>query len=1245
MRKFLTQLCVASTLVIMCVGVVGAQQEQVFERYSVSESPYIYDALSADNTSSFTDLSNEKDYFDDGGSNLFGYDDGVILLGNFGGQDPAEQKFLPAPTNFMSELFTTVGILNTNGSFLFPRAVEGSAGGNVTIDPVWSPLGSGFYTNSTVWSRVFAFGGDLDMRDDEALLLMGARGVAPNRLIILEWRNALIVGTTTRVTFQIILQETSATPEIDIVFGPIDGSVPNSIFYTGINHGTAASPDDNVIGKDFDGDEGNYIASRWVGGEWESSSDVDSPYGTRGAWPTKNIRYCLAPYLGAEALEATIFDADANPDDVVNLGDAVVKKYRISNPSASDDAVKITMRVIGPDAASYSVFPSSVVAVNPGTSQLFDIIFEPKGFGYQNAEVEIVISTTDAAECPFVKEPVYLELRGRVPGLAALDPPAMIDFGEVGVQSNTLRSEALFYNESQVDIRYYFSGPIPNDTEFSIDGATGTPPTLSGIVSPGETVELPARFQPTEQGRQQANVDLWYESVDGAIQAANQQIALFGDATPTRIQVRLGDDLNHSGTGSVIARNGESSVGETPNYRNFFVKNTGASAVISVENFIFYNLNMDDKVDGRIRVRWTQGFGLGEALLSRDFFVERQQAGTWIRVEDDDRVTLTAGEELPMRVVFAPHRPGIKFVRMFFNTDATVDQNFSPIETFDPGDNVTPQLMSYDLYGFRARNSLLQQLSSVEFKPTEVGEERVGAYLEVQNVGDSRLLIEDVMMLPGDEDFKVDQVFPNSERLENGKYVIPVDGKDSIWLSFNPLRAGTRFSTLFLHSNDSTETGDELVGKRFIQVFGLATANAQMSVATDGLPLFESLSAIVDVPSTYQTADITVQHDGGPQLNITELEIAGPDAADFRVVSTDNLGPVDINDSRTITVQFAPQSRGQNKTAELIVRSNAAGGERVLDMVGIADVRLVGPADGTLFTDVRISTTESASEVVTITNDGTVDLEISSLSFSSADYSSGFSGATVPVGASVDITVDFSSSAAGDKSGTMTVNNNSTNDPALEIPLAGFIGLRQPSAEANVAVRTDIVNGVFLEKEVCIEVTNTGDLPLTLDAALTAISGPGADQYELGTVPTDPIDPGATVEICFIYKPTGEAANAVLSIVSNGDPSPLDVNINGTVTDVDDEPVAGLSFALEQNTPNPVRDKSLIRFMLPSRATVSLEIFDVRGERVAVLVDGEVLPAGQHEVTVDGASLLSGTYVYKLTSGEHSAMQTMQIVK
>ncbi len=85
-------------------------------------------------------------------------------------------------------------------------------------------------------------------------------------------------------------------------------------------------------------------------------------------------------------------------------------------------------------------------------------------------------------------------------------------------------------------------------------------------------------------------------------------------------------------------------------------------------------------------------------------------------------------------------------------------------------------------------------------------------------------------------------------------------------------------------------------------------------------------------------------------------------------------------------------------------------------------------------------------------------------------------------------------------------------------------------------------------------------------------------------------------------------------------------------------------FTLHQNYPNPFNPATSIRFDLAEASNVSLSVFNVAGQEVATLVNGN-LTAGSHTVNFDGANLTSGVYLYRLTAGSFTATQKMILMK
>jgi hypothetical protein len=80
------------------------------------------------------------------------------------------------------------------------------------------------------------------------------------------------------------------------------------------------------------------------------------------------------------------------------------------------------------------------------------------------------------------------------------------------------------------------------------------------------------------------------------------------------------------------------------------------------------------------------------------------------------------------------------------------------------------------------------------------------------------------------------------------------------------------------------------------------------------------------------------------------------------------------------------------------------------------------------------------------------------------------------------------------------------------------------------------------------------------------------------------------------------------------------------------------------NQPNPFNPSTTIKFSVPKAGRAALEVFDLRGRKVASLVDGE-LAVGEHSLQFSGEGLPSGTYFYRLSGDGYEVTEKMQLVK
>ena len=91
------------------------------------------------------------------------------------------------------------------------------------------------------------------------------------------------------------------------------------------------------------------------------------------------------------------------------------------------------------------------------------------------------------------------------------------------------------------------------------------------------------------------------------------------------------------------------------------------------------------------------------------------------------------------------------------------------------------------------------------------------------------------------------------------------------------------------------------------------------------------------------------------------------------------------------------------------------------------------------------------------------------------------------------------------------------------------------------------------------------------------------------------------------------------------------------------------SFALGQNYPNPFNPSTIIPYQLPEAGWVRLEVFNLLGQRVAILIDGE-RGAGFHTAEWDatdagGQAVGAGVYLYRISGDGVKITRRMLLIR
>lgn len=109
----------------------------------------------------------------------------------------------------------------------------------------------------------------------------------------------------------------------------------------------------------------------------------------------------------------------------------------------------------------------------------------------------------------------------------------------------------------------------------------------------------------------------------------------------------------------------------------------------------------------------------------------------------------------------------------------------------------------------------------------------------------------------------------------------------------------------------------------------------------------------------------------------------------------------------------------------------------------------------------------------------------------------------------------------------------------------------------------------------------------------------------------------------------------------------LKVVQTGLATSSEDEEIADgipTEINLEQNYPNPFNPSTVISYSLPEVSQVSLDVYNLTGQRVATIDQGQK-SAGSHSINFDAGHLSSGVYIYRLSTGNTVISKKMTLIK
>jgi hypothetical protein len=339
---------------------------------------------------------------------------------------------------------------------------------------------------------------------------------------------------------------------------------------------------------------------------------------------------------------------------------------------------------------------------------------------------------------------------------------------------------------------------------------------------------------------------------------------------------------------------------------------------------------------------------------------------------------------------------------------------------------------------------------------------------------------------------------------------IPPGDQIEVGVVFRPGHSGSLAGTLVVDSN---------------------APGAPVTVALDGTGVVAPIAVLApaalafgDQPvGTHGLAQtVTLINDGAADLHVTNVSLAGVQAADYQIATDRCSGTAIPPEGRcSVDVVFAPATLG-TLSAELRFQDDAAGSPRTIALTGTGSApRVVTLNPTALSFPGQPLGTRSDPQRITLTNNGADPLTVASVTVTgtaATDFAveQTCGSAPLPPGDSCVIDVTFQPSAVGLREASIAITGSASSSPQA-IPVTGNgIGPVVTFEPPSISFPSQPV-GTFSE-HVDVLLTNTGNS----DVGIAAIAVTGDFRYEHSCGST--LGPGAFCRIRVIFMPAQPGA-------------------------------------------------------------------------------------------------------------------------
>jgi len=375
-----------------------------------------------------------------------------------------------------------------------------------------------------------------------------------------------------------------------------------------------------------------------------------------------------------------------------------------------------------------------------------------------------------------------------------------------------------------------------------------------------------------------------------------------------------------------------------------------------------------------------------------------------------------------------------------------------------------------------------------------------------------------------------------------------------------------------------------------------------------------------------------VKNTGSANLVIDSVELEPP----FAVVSPTLPETISSSDSSEFTIRFNPPDIGYFSDTMRIYSNDPESPVTQIYLSGKVSPIII--LSDTMHNFGSCTLYDTISWKTKVKNAGTANLTIDSVKIKTPfECISPPLPHTILPGDSTEFTIIFNPQDTGNFFDTMKIYSNDIDEPVTEIYLSGRgIGSNIVLSDTLHDFGSCLLYGIIYWK---MKVWNKGNIDLIIDSV--KVNSPF-----FVTSPSFPqtIKPDGRLELtlCFNPQDTGNFVDT-MKIYSNDPDKPV-AKVVLIASCVGLQEMLPKTFKVS-NTPNPFSNFTKIKYQLPEEEKVRIEIIDITGRLIKVLVDEKKKP-GFYSVTwqgkdTQGRNVPPGIYFYLIKAGKNRAIKKM----